>query len=154
MPQLCCRSCFPQKTKPRRLVADIFFTDQLQSNRKPQVDIEGFIGYTHCTATQLDRFSIFARHDLVVLKSSRWMVRFQADRFLERRLAGFFFPTETLAQCAHRTEFHGSRKLVAATRTNAFGFRTHGSNPNKSQILCATVKCSVLASKSFLRNLR
>src|SRR5271165_1296421 len=129
MSHFCCGSCFPQKTKHRRLVADISFTDQLECHRKPQIDIESFISDAHCTATQFDGFPVFARHQLVVIKSLRWLIWCcRLDLLLERRLAGLNRASKTLPKHAYRTEFHRSRKLVAAGRTGALGLRTHCPN--------------------------
>ena len=57
---------FPQETKPRRLVTEIFFTDDFQSHRASQIDVECLVGDTHRTATQFDRSAIFVRHQLVM----------------------------------------------------------------------------------------
>src|ERR1700675_3192519 len=61
-----------------------------------------------------------------MLKSLRRLFRRRLDRFLERRLAGFNPASKTLAKHAYRTEFHCSRKLVAAARAGALGLRFHG----------------------------
>jgi hypothetical protein len=49
--------------------------------------MDRFLGHPHRAATQFDRFPIFTRHQLVVVKSFRWLVRCRLDRFLESRLA-------------------------------------------------------------------
>src|SRR5262245_59378815 len=50
------------------------------------------------------------------------------DRSLERKLAGLSPLGKTLAEHAHRAEFHRSRKLIAAARAGALGLRFHGSD--------------------------
>jgi hypothetical protein len=82
----------------------------------------------HCPTTQLDRFPIFTRHQLVVLKSLRWLVRCcrLASILGNRRLAGLNPTSESLVKHADRTEFHCSRKLVTATRAGALGLHPHG----------------------------
>ena len=40
----------------------------------------------------------------------------------------YVLTSKTLAEHAYRTEFHRSRKLVAAGRTGALGLRAHGPN--------------------------
>ena len=88
MPQFRCRTGFAQKTKSRRFITEIFFADDLQRHRTVKIDVERFVRDTHCTATQFDRFPIFARQQLIVLKSLRWLIRCWPDRFLEGRLNG------------------------------------------------------------------
>src|ERR1700757_3125694 len=109
---------FAQKTKLRRFITEIPFADDLQRHRASEIDVERLVSDPHRTATQLDRFPIFARHQLVVLKSSRWLLQCcRLDRILRnRRLAGLNRVSETLAEHADRTEFHRSRKLIAAAR--------------------------------------
>ena len=93
------------------------------------IHVEGLVGDSHCTATQLDRSSVFSRYQCIMLKSLRYLVRCcRLDRFLERRLAGLNRACKTFAKHAYRTEFHCSRKLVAAARAGALGLRAHGSN--------------------------
>jgi hypothetical protein len=51
----------------------------------------------------------------------------RVDSILEnRRLAGLNHASKTLAEHADRTEFHRSRKLVAAGWAGALGLRAHG----------------------------
>src|SRR5215831_12554003 len=125
MPQL--RRCagLAQKTNPRRFVTEIFFADDFQCHRAVQIDVERLVGDSHRTATQLDRFPVFARYQLVVLKSFWWLVRCRLDRLLERRLARLNAASKTLAEHADRAEFHRSRKLVTAARAGALGLPFH-----------------------------
>ena len=43
--------------------------DDLQRHRTVKIYVERFVSHPHRTATQLDRFPVFARHQLVVVKS-------------------------------------------------------------------------------------
>jgi hypothetical protein len=65
------RTRFAQKSLPCRLVAKMFFVDDFQSHRTPQIDVERLVGDPHRTATQLDRFPVFAGHQLIMLKALR-----------------------------------------------------------------------------------
>src|SRR5262249_47560637 len=116
-----------QKTKPRRFIPEILFADDLQSHRASEIDVERFVSDPHGTATQLDWFPFFTRHQLVVFKSFRWLIRRRLNCFLERRVPGLNAASKTLAKHAHRAEFHRSGKLVAAARAGALGLRFHGS---------------------------
>jgi|SRR6516162_5964892 len=84
---------------------------------------------THRTATQLDWFPIFARHQLVVVKSLHRLFRgCRRDRVLgSRRLPRRNRASKSLLKHADRTEFHRSRKLIATAWTDALGLRFHGS---------------------------
>jgi hypothetical protein len=66
----------------------------------------------------------------IVLKSLQRLFRYcRLDHFFgSRRLARFNPLSKTLTKHADRTEFHCSRKLVAATRTGALGFCAHCTN--------------------------
>src|SRR5271165_6352543 len=130
MPQPRRRAGFAQKTKPRRLIAEISLADDFQCHGAAQIDVECFVSDPHCTATQLDGFPVFARDQLVVLKSLRWLVRCcRLDRILgNRRLAGLYPVSETLAEHAYRTEFHRARQLIAAARAGALGLFAHAFN--------------------------
>src|SRR6516165_10310361 len=128
MPNTGRRPGFAQKAKPRRFISEILFTDDFQSHRASQIDVERFVSDPHRTATQLDRFPAFARHQFVVLKSFRWLVRYRLQRIPSRRLARLNAASKTLAEHADRTEFHCSRKLVTAARAGALGLRFHGSD--------------------------
>src|SRR5271166_3792905 len=128
MPQPCRPAGFAQKTKPRRFVTEISLADDFQCHGAVQIDVKRLVSNAHCTATQLDRFSVFARDQLIVLKSVRRVLRCRLERILRRRLGGLSPASETLAHHADRTEFHRSRKLVAATRAGAFCLRAHSPN--------------------------
>src|SRR6516162_7111064 len=122
------RAGFAQKTKPRRFITEIAFADDLQRHGAVQIDVERLVSDPHRAATQLDWFAVFARHQLVVLKSFRWLLQRRLNCFLERRLAGLSATSKTLAKHADGTEFHCSKKLVAAARAGALGLRVHGPN--------------------------
>src|SRR6266404_8784391 len=128
MPQLRRRTGFAQKAKPRRFIAEVSLADDFQCHRAVQIDVERLISDSHRTATQLDRFAVFAPHQLVVVKSLVCTYWCGLDRFLETRLTGLNPTGKTLAQQADRTEFHRSRKLAAATRTDALGLCAHSPN--------------------------
>src|SRR5260370_13955292 len=129
MPQPRRRTGFPQKTKARRFVVEISCADDLQRHRAAQIDIERFVSDAHCSATQLNRLPVFARHQLVVLKSLHHLFRCcRLHSILEPRLAGFNPASESLAKHADRTEFHCSGKLITATGAAALGLRAHGPN--------------------------
>src|SRR5271165_229410 len=128
MPQPCRPAGFAQKTKPRRFVTEISLADDFQCHGAVQIDVKRLVSNPHCTATQLDRFPIFARHQLIVLKSVRPVLRCRLERILRRRLGGLSPASKTLAKHADRTEFHCSRKLMAAGRTGALGLRPHASS--------------------------
>src|SRR5271165_6242858 len=134
MPNAGRRTRLAQKTKPSGLVTKISLADDFQRHRAVQIDVERLVSNPHCTATQLDRFPVFTRDQLIVLKSLRCLFRrCQLDRILgSRRLAGLnpgLNPaTKTLAKHAYRTEFHRSRNLVSAARAGALGLGAHCPN--------------------------
>ena len=74
------RAGFAQKTKSRRFITEISLADDFQCHGTVQIDVERFVSDAHRTATQLDRFSVFARHQLIVLKSLRRLFRCRLDR--------------------------------------------------------------------------
>src|SRR6516164_7567410 len=140
MPNTGRRPRLAQKAKLRRFFADISLVDDFQRHRAVQIDVERFISDPHRTATQLDRFTVFARYQLVVLKSFRWLVRCRHDRLPERRLAGLKPTSKTLAEHADRTELHCSRKVIAATRAGALELRFHGSDRSSEAVkACAAL---------------
>jgi hypothetical protein len=61
-------SGFPHETAPGRFIIDELCANDLESHRAPEMGINGFVGYSHATASELHRFSIFASKKLVVLK--------------------------------------------------------------------------------------
>src|SRR6266481_4201530 len=128
MPQPRRRASFPQKTKSRRLVTEIFFADDFQCHGALQIDVKGFVCDAHRPAAQLDRFPIFALHQLIMLKSLRRLLRSRLECILRRGLSGLNVTSESLAKHADRTELHCSRKLVTATGAGALGLRFHGPN--------------------------
>ena len=82
-------ACFAEKAKPCRFVTEVSLTDDLQSHRAAQIDIERLVRDPHRTATQLNRLPVLASRQLVVIKSPSWLVRRWLDRILESRLARF-----------------------------------------------------------------
>jgi hypothetical protein len=69
-----------------------------------QINVDRFISDPHRTATQLDRFSIFARHQLIMLKSLPWVLRRRLECTLRQRLVGLNVISKTLAKHADRAE--------------------------------------------------
>src|ERR1700730_13208699 len=129
MPQPRRGAGFAQKTKSCRLVTEIFLADDFQCHGAVEIDVERLVSDPHRTATQLDRFPVLARHQLIVLKSLHRLPQCGLDRTLgRRRLAGLNSASEPLAKHADRTEFHCSRKLVAAARAGSLGLHAHGPN--------------------------
>jgi hypothetical protein len=119
---------FAQKTKPRRFITEILFTDDLQRHRASEIDVERFVSDPHRAATQFDRFPIFTRDQSVMLKSLfRLFVRVHRN-LGSRRLAGRNAASKTLAEHANWAEFHRSREFIAAARADASGLRFHGSD--------------------------
>jgi hypothetical protein len=45
-----------------------------------QIDVERLVSHPHRATTQFERFSVFTRHQLVVVKSFRWLVRCRFNR--------------------------------------------------------------------------
>src|SRR5580704_15898286 len=66
------RSRLPQETETCRLFTEIFFAYDFQCHGAVQIDVERFVSDAHRTATQLDRFPVFALHQFVMLKAMRW----------------------------------------------------------------------------------
>src|SRR4029077_9018027 len=123
-----CCARLAQKTKARRLVTEISFANNLQGHRTTQINIERLVGDAHSAATQLDRFPVFAGHESLVFKGGQSRPRGGLERTFQSRLAGVTLRVESLAQDAHRTEFHRSRKLSAAGQTGASVLHFHGLN--------------------------
>src|SRR6516225_2371608 len=114
-------ACFAQETKPRRFVSQIPLADDLKGYRTAQIYVERLVRDPHRAATQFHRLSVFACHQLIVVKPLRWLVRYRLQCTLSRRLARLNPTGKALAEHADGTEFHGSRKLVTAARAGAFG---------------------------------
>jgi hypothetical protein len=95
-----------------------------------EIDVKGLVSNPHRTSTQFDRSTVFARHQLIMLKSlqdrfrSCRLGRIPGSRKLVRRNRA----SNSLAKHADRTEFHCSRKLVTATRAGTLGLCTHAPN--------------------------
>ena len=98
--------------------------------RAVQIDVEGLVSDPHRTATQLDRFPIFIRHQLVVLKAVRWLFRCRRLECIlgSRRLARRNGATKSLVKHADRAELHCSREFIAAARARVLGLRFHRPN--------------------------
>src|SRR6516164_11738866 len=97
MSHLCCRPGFPQETKLGRLVTEISVADDFKRHGTLQIDVECLVSDPHRTATQLDRFPVFAPHQLVVPKSLHRLLQYRLDRILgSRRAAGLSPPARPL----------------------------------------------------------
>ena len=79
------RTGFTEKTKPRRFITEISLADDFQCHGAPEIDIERLVSDAHCTATQLDRFPVFADHQFIMLKSLRRLLWCRLDRLLEKK---------------------------------------------------------------------
>src|ERR1700694_3175585 len=106
MPQPRSRTGFTQKTKPRRFITEISLADDFQCHGAVQIDVERFVSDPHRTATQLNRFTVFALYQLIVLKSLHRLFQCRLDRFLKRGLAGLNPVSKSLAKHANWTEFY------------------------------------------------
>src|SRR5262252_3380362 len=100
MPQPRRRTGLAQKTKPSRFVTEIALPDDFQRHGASQIDVEGFVSNPHRTATQLDWFSVFARHQFIMLKALQRLYGCRLGRLLERRLAGLHSVSCCLAKHA------------------------------------------------------
>jgi hypothetical protein len=80
MPNTGRRAGLAQKTKPRRFIREVSLADDFQHHGAEQIDLERLVSDADGTATQLNRFSAFTRHQLAVLKSLRWLGRCRLDR--------------------------------------------------------------------------
>src|SRR4029077_12217178 len=105
-----------------------FFADEFQCNGASQIDVERFVSHAHRTATQLDRFPIFARDKLVMLESLHRLFWSRLECIPRRRLAGLNPTGKPLAKHADRTKIRCSGKLIAANRADASVLRVHGLN--------------------------
>ena len=120
------RAGLAQKTKPHRFITEVSLANDFQRHRASQIYVERFVSDPHRAATQLDRLPVFASHQFIMLKALSRLFQRGLDRILgSRRLTGLNPASESLAQHAHRTGFHRSRKLIAAARTGALGVRAH-----------------------------
>src|ERR1700730_13244756 len=126
MPQSRRRAGFAQKAKSSGLIIKIFFADDFQGYGAVQINVERLVSYAHCTATQLDRFPVFARHQLIMLEALVRLFRCRLDRFFRTRgPPGVYRASETHPEHAYWAEFHDSGKFIAATRAGALTFRVH-----------------------------
>src|SRR5271165_3718922 len=73
---------FAQKPKPGGFITQVSLADDLQCHEAVQIDVERLVSHPHRATTQFERFPVFAHHQLVVVKSFRWLVRCRLDRFL------------------------------------------------------------------------
>ena len=141
------RTRFPQETKPRRFVTEIFFADDFKCHGASQIDVKRLVSDTHRTATQLDRFSIFVQHQFIMLESMRYARGFYLSVVWFSRLVGLDSAIQSLAKHAHRTEFHCSRKLITATRADASVLHCRTMVAFHEMGLLPTIAC-----KSMFRN--
>src|SRR5258708_32373030 len=77
---------------------------------------------------QLDWCPVIILRQLIIFEASRDQFRRGLEPIFESRLARFNVPIESLAEHAHWTEFHRSRKFTAAVRADVSALRAHGAN--------------------------
>src|SRR5260370_32168522 len=70
---------------------------------------------------------VIALPHLIIFEALRDQFRRGLDRIFRNRLASYV-PIESLAEHAHWTEFHRSRKLAAAIRAGVSALRAHGAS--------------------------
>jgi hypothetical protein len=81
-------SGFPHETAPGRFVPDELCTNDLESHRAPEVGINGFVGYSHAAASELQRLFVLISKNLVVIKT-------KLGRGIRNRIAlGFEWPAQ------------------------------------------------------------
>ena len=111
---------FAQKAKPGRFITKILVVDDFQRHRTSKIDVERFVGDSHGTATQLDRFPLFVENQFIMLESARYAGGcYLSVAWFRRRFVGLGLLFEGLAKHAHRTEFRCSGKLITATGADA-----------------------------------
>src|SRR5580704_19145403 len=86
---------FAEKTKPCRFITERSVTDDFQSHWAVQIDVERLVSDPHRAATQLERFPVFTRHQFVVLKSFRLLVRCRLECIPRQRLARLNLASES-----------------------------------------------------------
>src|SRR6516225_396135 len=124
------RARLAHKPKSSRFVAEIFFTNNLQSHRTLQFDIKRFVGDAHSATTQLDWLPVFRRQQLVMLKARFRAARGSLKPVLRRRRAGVGLLTaKHIAKKADWTEAQSARYRLSAARAGTLGLRAHGPNP-------------------------
>src|SRR5262249_53711654 len=107
-----CRTRLAQKAKPRRFITEITLVNDFLCHGAAQIDVERLVSDPHYTPTQFERFPVITFHQLVVVKSLRWLVWYRLKGIPRRRLAGLNPTDKTLTKHANRAEFHCSRKRV------------------------------------------
>jgi hypothetical protein len=65
-----CRAGFTQKTNSCRLIADIFFANDLQGHWTQEMNIERLVCYTHRTPTQFVKGAVVAPRNLVMVETA------------------------------------------------------------------------------------
>jgi hypothetical protein len=81
-----------------------------------QIDVERLVSDPHRTATQLDWFTVFARHQFIVPKSMQQLFQWRFDRYpRKQRLAGLNPASKSLAKHAdQKTRYRNSGRCVGA----------------------------------------
>src|SRR6202008_739234 len=87
MTEASCRARLAHKTKSHRLVSEIPFVNDLQCHRTVQIDVTRFIGHTHRPATQLDRTSVFALQQFIIVETLCCWFQSGLNCILQRRSA-------------------------------------------------------------------
>jgi hypothetical protein len=101
---------FSQETAPRSFVTDELRTNDLQSNRAPEVSIDRLIGYSHAAMPELQRFSVLISENLVMLET-------KLTRGIGNRIALGF---DNAAQSTNWAVFAVVRQLRTAHRAGSF----------------------------------
>ena len=164
------RAGFAQKTKPRRFITEISFADDFQCHGAVQIDVERLVSDPHRTATQLDRFPVFALHQLIMLKSLRCLFRCRLDVYPRRQKTRRTQPRqrEPCEACRpdripllQKTHYHKSGRCVwasvfmglTALRMRSEPRKAHGSPRQSLPDLTpcgrpplATARCSAFAT--------
>ena len=102
MTDACRCTGFAQKAESRRFIAEVSLADDLQSHGAAQIDVERFVSDPHRTATQLDRSPVFARNQLIVVKSLLCFYWCRFERIPIEDPPDSTPPAETLTKHANR----------------------------------------------------
>src|SRR4051794_18940507 len=117
-----CGASFSHKASAHRFITQELSANHLQRHCASKIDVNRFVSNAHRATTELERFSIVARQDLVM---------FEAElRWRKNRLNGWFacwlLITENSAQRANRANFTLASQWSAANLTGPSAFCLHG----------------------------
>jgi hypothetical protein len=125
MAYFCCRSCFPQNTKPADS-STTYFHRSASASQNAQIHIKRFVSDAHRAPTQLDRIAILIQHHFIVRKLAddrqKLCPRNHCSRRRLKRVRRGRFLTERSKKDANRTDpsVAGDRELRAAGRASTF----------------------------------